>query len=81
MRVHPWHDVPLSKDPSDWFPVLIEIPKGSKVCISGYRPSSTRKKRKPEMSDERREQDSYPGGSRSSSQSARLGVCSSNSVG
>jgi inorganic pyrophosphatase len=31
MGVHPWHDVPLSDDPDDWFPVFIEIPKGSKV--------------------------------------------------
>lgn len=31
MRAHPWHDVPLSKDPAVWFPVFIEIPKGSKV--------------------------------------------------
>jgi inorganic pyrophosphatase len=31
MSVHPWHDVPLPADPSAWFPVYIEIPKGSKV--------------------------------------------------
>jgi inorganic pyrophosphatase len=31
MPVHPWHDVPLSTDPDEWFPVFIEIPKGSKV--------------------------------------------------
>src|SRR5271165_2282718 len=31
MATHPWHDVPLSDDPSAWFPVYIEIPKGSKV--------------------------------------------------
>ena len=31
MSVHPWHDVPLPSDPSEWFPVYIEIPKGSKV--------------------------------------------------
>jgi len=31
MRVHPWHDVPLSKNPAEWFPVFIEIPKGSNV--------------------------------------------------
>ena len=31
MSVHPWHDVPLSEDPTAWFPVYIEIPKGSRV--------------------------------------------------
>ena len=31
MSVHPWHDIPLPDDVSDWFPVFIEIPKGSKV--------------------------------------------------
>lgn len=31
MSVHPWHDVPLPADPTDWFPVFIEIPKGTKV--------------------------------------------------
>jgi inorganic pyrophosphatase len=31
MSAHPWHDVPLPDDPTDWFPVFIEIPKGSKV--------------------------------------------------
>lgn len=31
MSVHPWHDIPLPSDPSAWFPVFIEIPKGSKV--------------------------------------------------
>lgn len=31
MSVHPWHDVQLTDDPSDWFPVYNEIPKGSKV--------------------------------------------------
>jgi inorganic pyrophosphatase len=31
MRIHPWHDVPMSKNPAEWFPVFIEIPKGSKV--------------------------------------------------
>jgi inorganic pyrophosphatase len=31
MATHPWHDVPLPDDPSAWFPVYIEIPKGSKV--------------------------------------------------
>jgi inorganic pyrophosphatase len=31
MSAHPWHDVPLSDDPETWFPVFIEIPKGSKV--------------------------------------------------
>jgi inorganic pyrophosphatase len=31
MSVHPWHDIPLPKDVSDWFPAFIEIPKGSKV--------------------------------------------------
>jgi inorganic pyrophosphatase len=31
MTVHPWHDIPLPDDPTPWFPVFIEIPKGSKV--------------------------------------------------
>ena len=31
MSAHPWHDVPLTDDPAAWFPVFIEIPKGSKV--------------------------------------------------
>ena len=31
MSVHPWHDVQLSANPAEWFPVYIEIPKGSKV--------------------------------------------------
>ena len=31
MSAHPWHDVPLPADVDDWFPVYIEIPKGSKV--------------------------------------------------
>jgi inorganic pyrophosphatase len=31
MSAHPWHDVPLPADPTAWFPVYIEIPKGSKV--------------------------------------------------
>lgn len=31
MSIHPWHDVPLPDDVAAWFPVFIEIPKGSKV--------------------------------------------------
>jgi inorganic pyrophosphatase len=31
MSVHPWHDVPLPQDLTAWFPVFIEIPRGSKV--------------------------------------------------
>jgi inorganic pyrophosphatase len=32
MRAHPWHDIPLSEGPADWFPVFIEMSKGgSKV--------------------------------------------------
>jgi inorganic pyrophosphatase len=31
MRAHPWHDVPLSDDPADWFPAYIEIPRGSNI--------------------------------------------------
>jgi inorganic pyrophosphatase len=31
MSAHPWHDVRLPDDPAKWFPVFIEIPKGSKV--------------------------------------------------
>jgi inorganic pyrophosphatase len=31
MSTNPWHDVPLPDDLAAWFPVFIEIPKGSKV--------------------------------------------------
>jgi inorganic pyrophosphatase len=31
MGTHPWHDVPLPEDLTSYFPVYIEIPKGSKV--------------------------------------------------
>jgi inorganic pyrophosphatase len=31
MSAHPWHDVPLPLDPTEWFPAFIEIPMGSKV--------------------------------------------------
>jgi inorganic pyrophosphatase len=31
MSTHPWHDIPLPDDLAQWFPVYIEIPKGSKV--------------------------------------------------
>src|ERR671927_1783770 len=31
MSAHPWHDVPLPEDITDWFPAFIEIPKGSRV--------------------------------------------------
>jgi inorganic pyrophosphatase len=31
MIAHPWHDIPLSDDPSVWFPAYVEIPKGTKV--------------------------------------------------
>ncbi|HWB00047.1 MAG TPA: inorganic diphosphatase [Pirellulales bacterium] len=31
MAVHPWHDIPLSEDPREWFPAYIEIPRGSNV--------------------------------------------------
>ncbi len=31
MSVHPWHDIPFPSDPTEFFPVFIEIPKGSKV--------------------------------------------------
>jgi inorganic pyrophosphatase len=31
MPTHPWHDVRLPADLAAWFPVFIEIPKGSKV--------------------------------------------------
>ena len=31
MRGHPWHDVPLSDDPEDWFPVYVEINRGCRV--------------------------------------------------
>ncbi len=29
--MNPWHDIALPEDLADWFPVYIEIPKGSKV--------------------------------------------------
>ena len=31
MNMHPWHDVALPDDLAAWFPVFVEIPKGSKV--------------------------------------------------
>jgi inorganic pyrophosphatase len=31
MSAHPWHDIAVPDDPTDFFPVFIEIPKGSKV--------------------------------------------------
>jgi inorganic pyrophosphatase len=31
MIAHPWHDVVLPKDLTEWFPAYIEIPAGSKV--------------------------------------------------
>ncbi len=31
MIAHPWHEVPLSGDPAEWFPVFIEIPMKSSV--------------------------------------------------
>src|SRR5262249_32265904 len=31
MSMHPWHDVPLPDDLAEWFPVFVEIPKGSKI--------------------------------------------------
>ena len=31
MSVHPWHDVSLPADCSEWFPAYVEIPKGSNV--------------------------------------------------
>src|SRR5581483_11780351 len=31
MRGHPWHDVPLSADLDDWFPVFVEINRGCRV--------------------------------------------------
>ena len=31
MPLHPWHDVPLPANCREWFPVYIEIPKGSNV--------------------------------------------------
>ena len=31
MSAHPWHDIPLPDDVAAWFPVYIEIPKGSRV--------------------------------------------------
>jgi inorganic pyrophosphatase len=31
VAVHPWHDVPLPADCSDWFPVFVEVPMGSNV--------------------------------------------------
>ncbi len=31
MNTHPWHDIPLPSDIVDWFPVYVEIPRGSNV--------------------------------------------------
>lgn len=31
MSAHPWHDVELPQDLQPWFPVFIEIPRGSNV--------------------------------------------------
>jgi inorganic pyrophosphatase len=31
MTAHPWHDIPLPEDPTEWFPVYVEIPRGSNV--------------------------------------------------
>lgn len=31
MTAHPWHDVKLPDDPTEWFPAYIEISKGSRV--------------------------------------------------
>jgi inorganic pyrophosphatase len=31
MDTHPWHDIPLPADIIEWFPVYIEIPRGSNV--------------------------------------------------
>jgi inorganic pyrophosphatase len=31
MSAHPWHDIPLPENLAEWFPVYIEIPKGSTV--------------------------------------------------
>jgi inorganic pyrophosphatase len=39
MSVHPWHDIPLPEDPAHWFPVFIEIPKGSKVKYELHKPT------------------------------------------
>jgi inorganic pyrophosphatase len=39
MSAHPWHDIPLPPNPADWFPVYIEIPKGSKVKYELDKPS------------------------------------------
>jgi inorganic pyrophosphatase len=31
MNTHPWHDIPLPADVAEWFPVYVEIPRGSNV--------------------------------------------------
>ena len=31
MNTHPWHDIPLPSDIVEWFPVYVEIPRGSNV--------------------------------------------------
>jgi inorganic pyrophosphatase len=31
MNTHPWHDIPLPADIAEWFPVYVEIPRGSNV--------------------------------------------------
>src|SRR5689334_18061600 len=30
MAAHPWHEIPLPEDMGEWFPAIVEIPKGSK---------------------------------------------------
>ena len=39
MSLHPWHDIPLPQDVAEWFPVFIEIPKGSKVKYELVKPT------------------------------------------
>ena len=31
MNTHPWHDIPVPADIAEWFPVYVEIPRGSNV--------------------------------------------------
>jgi inorganic pyrophosphatase len=39
MSAHPWHDIPLPDDPTDWFPAFIEIPMGANVKYELDKPS------------------------------------------
>lgn len=39
--MHPWHDIDLGERVEDWFRVVVEIPKGSKVKYELTIPSTS----------------------------------------